>query len=443
MIDISFLKPPLPDDFSISGREFLEWQNNNNFYTELVEVLDENYKPSANEFELDNDVCKKISNIIKKHTNLEVTFKAEKGLANACIDAAFVNKGNVLNHDFIEKWYNAKHTNLADAYKYLKQDVIRGWCDVRTGKVEGDFTKLKFQIIVDPWLPTWMDEEKVEKLGYSYPEAIAAFILHECGHAWSALYFLSQTFIDNVLIRKAASMYTDGNASESTKAAIIKDCGKILQIKPEDIKKDLTEEEVIVYFSKGLANRNMRRSLSMGVKEMSSEVLADAYAIRMGASKALVSGLVSFPRLGLYSVIIITVLYTLIPAFYYGASPITFLVGGIAFLFSSVMVLNDELVHGIYDTPYRRMRNVLRECITRIKSTSLTNKEKMSLIEDARAIEKVVEENKPYFESTAVQRLLGWLSNGSDFRKTDFEHYTQELSSTTLTLYSNGYFQEG
>ncbi len=52
-------------------------------------------------------------------------------------------------------------------------------------------------------------------------------------------------------------------------------------------------------------------------------------------------------------------------------------------------------------------------------------------------MESIIEEEKPFLESTAVQRLLGWLVNGTDFRKNDFEHYTAELVSTTLSIHLN------
>ena len=437
MIDISFLRSPVTPQIKMGGLEFLDWQKNTTFFQDLSNILKDAFDPEENVFLLTKGVRDEISKTIRIHANINATIISE-GWGNLAVDTGYLNPGNLLNTKGIDDWFDKKYSKFAEAFKDLKTNVIEGWCDPKTGRVEGKFSKIPFSIYINPDWSACMDEEQLLKLGVTHYEAYAAFILHECGHVFSGLYFVSQTVIDNVLMTKAAKMYS--NASEEVeKVKVIKEASEALDINKEDIGSDLSEESVVVYFSKQVQNRNHRRSLSVGVTEMTSEVLADAYAIRHGAGKALVAGISSFPMLTIKQILIITAI----------VGAVTSLVTVMPFLFTFPMLSifmiiansGERLLPGVYDTDYRRMKTSLRELITKINASNGPDKQK--IIKDCIAIEKVIDEHKPFFESTAMQRTLGWLSNGSDFRKQDFEHYTAELASSTLAIYTSGYFQKG
>ena len=67
--------------------------------------------------------------------------------------------------------------------------------------------------------------------------------------------------------------------------------------------------------------------------------------------------------------------------------------------------------------------------------------DKQQFLAKCKEIEKLVEENKPILEGTAFQRYIGWICSGTDFKAQEFEHYTAELVSHNLALYTD-YFKE-
>lgn len=101
--------------------------------------------------------------------------------------------------------------------------------------------------------------------------------------------------------------------------------------------------------------------------------------------------------------------------------------------FSSFLSPNDT-----YDSPYRRVKTILRDYVVRLNgSKEVDPKTKAQMLKDAKELEKIVDDSKPFLEGTWVQRTIGYIFNGSDFRAQEFEHYTDELVGHTLSLYNN------
>lgn len=433
MIDISFLRKPL--NLNVSGTEFLDWQNNTSFFDELKDLLTSSFDSKENRFDLTKGDRENISSIIKKHTDMYMTVAIDHS-GNAGVDAGYISPGNILNMKDIEKWLDTKYSKLSEAFKDLKKDVIKGWCDLKTGRVCGDFKDINFTLYLNPNLPNscfkkdWIEDHKED-----VPGALAAFILHECGHVFAGLHFVSNTVLDNAIIQQTIKMTIEEKDPVKV-SVILKDASTTLDLDLKNSPTPANAEETMIILTKARENRNLRRTLSLGVSEMSSEVFADAYAIRMGAGRQLLLGLTGFRRMT-YTGLIIPGLLT--ASLIWLFLPIAFFPTFFTYLaITSIFVSLDRLVSAGYDTPYRRAKNILREHINRINNDKeLDKSSKVKLIVDAKKMESIIEEEKPFLESTAVQRLLGWLVNGTDFRKNDFEHYTAELVSTTLSIHLN------
>ncbi|WP_228493063.1 hypothetical protein, partial [Pseudomonas aeruginosa] len=88
---------------------------------------------------------------------------------------------------------------------------------------------------------------------------------------------------------------------------ILKDTAAILDVpeaKLEELKSFANQEDgenYLLYYTKLLSQRNSRRSLSVGVPEMTSEVIADMYAIRMGFSKEVIAGISALVDRGVFT----------------------------------------------------------------------------------------------------------------------------------------------
>lgn len=430
MIDIRFLNV-IPEIRLRSGIEFLDWQDKN-FYTELSELFDDCVDKNF-QIKMDKDDRKNLEEIIRKHSNLTVNVSIVPW-GNAAIDAGYINPHSVLNMEGLDQFFSPSQTKTGELMKKLKVNVLKGWCDLKTGKVEGDFKKIEFGLyIAESLAKQCMNNAKRFPKGVTLSNVLASIILHEVGHAFFGLNYISSTIIDNAVSMAVVKAFVE-QPDKNRKAVIVK---KIKDITEVDLTEALaidefTPESALVIFNKGVATRNAKRALSLGVTNMSSEVLADAYSIRMGGSHGLagfLAGKTSYrPAFAILAIGISMVFF-----------PSLVILGGIAVNIGASLVfaiLDNNLVSGIYDTPYRRVKNILRENIAFINTNpkGFTPAQLAKAKSDALALDKIVESSKTFWESTWLQRWMGFISFGDQFRKNDFEHYTADLASSRLAL---------
>lgn len=437
MIDIGYLRV-LPKLSLSSGLEFLDWQDNT-FFQEVARVIDSCYNTETQILDLSKKVRETLANIIKKHTNLRVTIVPEQS-NNLAIDAGFISPNNVLNNKLLDEWVDKKYTKIAQAHKDLKKNVLKGYCDLKTGKVEGDFADINFNIYINVNIVKRYGLKKdFEKSNVTAGEAIGAAVLHECGHAFFNLHYISSHIVDNALLSQSVKLLIN-EPDKNRRAVIVKELNSEIDIKVDtDFVAGVTDPtEIYILFSKGIKNRDYRRSFSLGITSMTAEVLADAYAIRMGASRGLAAIIAGFNK-KYYGTAIATIigLHILAVMFPVAATGALFAMGSMVGYIQGQLFT--DLTPTIYDTPYRRLKTMLRENIAYLNTNakSLPATEVKKFLEESKNLNRIVEENKPFFESTAMQRMLGWLIAGSDFRKTDFEHYTADLTSSALALQIN------
>ena len=181
---------------------------------------------------------------------------------------------------------------------------------------------------------------------------------------------------------------------------------------------------------------------------MTSEVLADTYAIRMGFDKGLLAGLHSLYvtnkisiRNGSFalgaimtSIVAISNLHIAVAI---GSVSIPIL-GAMFLTLSSIlwtMGYFNSKVSGTYNTDQRRFEDAIRQLIAKVKvdkeMNDLDKKELINLIDESL---KINEQLKPVFNGTAFGRFTGWLVAGADFKNREFEHYTQALANNEISL---------
>lgn len=437
MIDILFLKRPPQLPFELSGLEYLDWQIKASVFTELTAALNAAYDAEKKEFDFTSGTRNAIAGIIKNSLKMTVNIVVDD--FGPAVDTGFLLPGHVFNPPALDKWVGKEYSKFSEAFKDLKKDVIKGWANPKTGQLEGDFQNIPFNLYLSPTIGLSMNESVLLKYKTTVPEAMAAFILHECGHIYGGLLYVSSRVIDNVLINQATRMYL-GASDAPRRATILKEALSELGMTSDIPSNDMTEDEVTVFFSKNVVNRDYRRSLSLGVATMSFEVLADAYASRFGASHQLISGLSALGYVSHWSntkiigfIAVLTSLFFAVPFV-----PI-FMIGMISYFIGFGV---GSTISDIYDAPYRRLKTVLRDCTVEIQQATYPRSEKAKRLQELRKMDELVEENKTFLESTAFQRTMGWVLNGSDYRKSDFENYTADLVSTRLSLYSQNFFSE-
>lgn len=442
MLDITFLNKPNNFHANVAGLEFMDYQNGDlfrdlvtYFNTDLVE------KDGSWMLQEHDRAAEALETIFMKHTG--ICLKLNKGsVPNAAVENGWFNPGNVLNIEGMEHWFSAGQSNIGNAFKVLKTDILKGWVDTSTGKVGGDYSKIEFNLYLNHYVNEFLRHKVLTRYKVTMQEALAAILIHECGHVFTAFLHVHRAVIDPIISTTAVKIIADGKIYGKQRVDVIKEAFKILecpqQVKDQEVM-DLSSEQLVVYFNKAIATRDMRRTLSLGVQTRSSEIYADLYSIRMGCGKALVAALASLPTLTVLrgiNVLLATAIYMMATAVCH--VPIAILAGLVSNL-NLVIFLSDLLLpSNDYDSHYRRMKTILRDYVIRINDfKTLDKRVKLKLLTDAKAIEKIVEDNKPFLESTAVQRFVGWITNGSDWKAQDFENYTDDLLAHSLSLYKD------
>lgn len=453
MLDINFIKPDVPLQFKLGGLEFMDAVRERNVYETLSRAFDELVVKKDLEnygvFEiLDWSRSEKetISKIIMAETGLLINF-ADQGEPGIAINSGFLAPGAVLNNKGVEALVSAKHSSVSQAMKILNSDVLRGWVDVKTGRVGGDFSKVPFTIYINNLPGLFFNGDILNKYNISMGQALAMAVLHELGHPFSGFYFLVRQTTDTIMVSLTSRMIVNEEAA-NRRIAIYKEFAKELGIvgRVDEAAIGAMDDEgnITAFLNKMVANRNIRSTLSLGVADRSSEVYADMFAMKMGCPKALVVMIKSFNGTGvplwLHGLIWMPTL-VVTPLLGIAALPIAF----VGFLQGSLLLYLDLVFHAApndtYDNPYRRMKAVLREFAAELAATPNSSPEKIQMLKKAKEIEEVVEEQKHFMEGTFMQRFAGWMVSGSDFKASDFDHYTQELLNHNLSLYTE-YFKK-
>lgn len=456
MLDISFLKPV----GWRAGTEFLDFQSTDMF-RELSAELNNNitFTDNGKKGELNDDVCPALIKIVERHTGFSNLSFETSWFGNLGIDVGYFNPGHIFNSEGIEKYYPAKDSTLGRWFTQNRGKVFKGDIDYTTGRVSGAYATIPLTCYINKNIHDFIAIDMLPRYKVTASDAIAAFICHEIGHAFSALMGIHQYFFDNFVIQ-ATIRHMAQTTNNKDRAVILKDAKQLLELDDADDKKLIESIQngdntaCFFYLNNKIENRNSNRALSVGVKQMSAEVIADMYAIRMGCGRELVGGLAAlsyankrFVRklcwtgalvffvynlfVGIMISVLLTILY--LPLLVISAFCMYWMLRVLFFVFGSI----GNLIPSNYNTEYRRMTDAISQMTQQLKEDKTAPAPvKMRLIADIESTMKTAAEFKPAFEDTIVQRMLGSVFTLGKFKYENFEHYTQNLANHKLNVLS-------
>ena len=446
MLSMSFLTMPR------GGMEFIDFQSDD-FHRKMSAHLAEHINSKQ---VLSKDAYQGIKDIIKEFIgfrNIRVEL-VETG--NLSVNVGYFSPKHILNSKGLDEFLKSSETTLYKWFAKSKEKIFQGGVDFRTGKVTGSFQDLPITMNITVNLFTTFPSDKIEKYEVPMPELLSGAITHEMGHCFGGCALMATVASDNVIARAGLNHYR-GAQSREERVTVLKDTAALLELPApkqqelQDIAQDGNDAAMLLYFNKMISQRNSSRALSLGVEEMSSEVIADVYAIRMGCGKAVVAAVGALVDHGcimtVLNAMMAGVVYTLISAMLFAGSLLTMALAGIPlavlgagglliFIFASVISYFMPGFHGVYNADHRRFEDAVRQLIAKLKEVQMPIDEKAILIKD---IEKLLEINKtikPWYEGTAFKRMLGWLLKGSDFKRTEHEHFTQALVNNEMTVFA-------
>ncbi len=435
MIDISFLTPRQ----NLGGLEFMDFQNGN-LFKELTEVFENHINKG-----ILSGACEEyLKPIIFKHTGFNIGIEIS-GEGNLCIDAGYINPNNVFNISGIEDYLAKSESTIGQWFKHSQNKVFKGEIDYSTGRVSGAYSELPLTVRINKDIDAFISLKDLAKLKGTSAEALAATLIHELGHAFGGVMMIHQSVKDNIIINAAIKALTNDKYTQD-KVTVYRDTFALLELdgNPKDADSLKTEQEFILYFSKMVGNRNAKRALSLGVPQMSSEVIADAYSVRMGCGKALLVGMSALFIRSRESGNRAALIMAGVMALYFLAGTGGIAIGAMLPVFVIFFGIIKLLMwfggntSGDYNTDYRRLMNIYQEMILKLKvDKNLSPADKKKLVNEIDMCIALTDSQKPFFEGTVIQRIAGYITDGRDFKYKDIEHYTQSLANHKVNTLSS------
>lgn len=450
MISIAFLQKP------VSGLEFIDFQTTH-FYDELTGALSKYITKTDKGNTLSKDCEKEILAIIERFTgfsNIKIKL-VDKG--NLGVDTGFFSPNHVLNNTGVDELMKATKSTLYRWYTQNKDKMFKGSVDYSTGKVSGSFKTLPVSLQINANLDVIFPPDKINKFGVPLEGVMAGALVHELGHVFGGCMMLHTACADNVVAKAGLDYYKNTERPED-RVVVLRDVASILELDQakqtelQAIAQSGDEASYVMYFNKLIVQRNTRRSLSVGVERMSSEVIADMYALRMGCGKGIIAAISSLVDVGLItttcnSLMVATMLTLIFAALTPGATVLLALtVGlpgvltylGVMFALTFTFDYFSKGYSNIYNADHRRFEDAMRQLIARFKEDkNISQADKTELTQDIEKLLAFGKTLKPWYDNTAIYRFMGWVFNGSDFKKAEIEHYTQVLGNHEVNLLSS------
>lgn len=447
MIDMNFIV----QKGQVAGLEFINFQNED-FYVALSKCYKDHISYASGKPVLQKTCADEVKRIMEMYTGFRnITFNfTETG--NLYVDTGYFAPGHVINNAGIDKWLDASETSLYRWFMQNKSKIFKGGVDYKTGKVTGSFCDIPVEMGINVNIDVYFPMDVVKKVGVPIEGLMTGANCHELGHVFGGCMLLASQYEDNVVTQAGLEAYRKAKRDED-RVVVLKDAATLLGM-PEPKKEELlafakqsNDESFLMFFTNMKVQSNNRRALSVGVPAMTSEVIADMYAIRMGCDKGIIAAITTLTSRGIISTTIDNMLIGCISgilAGYIGA------VGGLVALSGAPLVMTCAIVgfaigttfayfapyySGVYNSDPRRLEDAVRQLIAKLKeSKNVPPAVRAVVVADITKLLKVLQDNKKWFDDTGIYRAMGWMFSGADFKYREIEHHTQSLVNNEMTV---------
>lgn len=359
-----------------------------------------------------------IANVVKNETNLILDLSIEQNpRVNASVDIGAFG----YNHPFF-KWAH-DHFTITDDDAKAPRDVAKmvnsmneaiGWVDRKNVKVHGIFSKIEFPTKIS--YGTLLECEA---------DVIAAILLHEIGHAWTLLEYLSGIVTRNYAMGAVAQAIM-GQTERENKVLIIDTLKHELTNKTNyphlenqeyqsttgrkfQIHGDILDTQTVVDSKSGeeltlyLMNAAIKPFYSDNgnyfYDSSGAEFLADQFAARLGATGALVKGLHHIHAMHMERSILIRCLVIAVELIVL-IHPIAALV-----VIASIGLTPYQLKQ--YDDPKDRITRLRNELVDALKNMDLKPEDRHRYVKDIEYCNTLLTEYNRYFSIIAfVSRMI-------------------------------------
>lgn len=319
--------------------------------------------------------------IIFNRTGVKVSFEVEDSSdLNAYVHIPTVDKNNPLVYNYFKPYLGSD--DFDGLIKNKKLDQVVGWVDLAHGRLGGAFSQVQHKAVV----LRGMFESKLVSC-----EEIAAVMLHELGHLFTYYEFLGHVLTTNIVLHAATQQFFKAD-DKVRKVRLVHETCKALDVEIDDVESlvECTDKEVFqtVFVRKKILNT--RSSLGTPIYDLTAtEALADQFAVRMGAGRALATGLDKIMRSygggSSYRTTAGHVIATVFNvALFFFFSALTF------GLFLLILFINPA--EKTYDPPEARLRRIRNEMMAAIKSEKMSAERKAETLLDIKAVDQLLKQ---------------------------------------------------
>jgi hypothetical protein len=413
----------------IPATESIDFQDPT-FFRDLVQAFDDLRKVPKADLEKP-ETHAVLAAVIKDHTKMKARF--EIGWFGPAVEIPDLTKNHaLLTADF------QRHFEEKDGIKLITTAgaPTRGSVSLKKGIVTGAFCDLEPLY----YLPTELFTSKIFS-----SEECAAMMLHEVGHVFVLLEFVTRVVRTNQVLA-GISRALDNTAGAKEREVVLTTAKHALNLKELDVEATAkANRKVIEVVVLGAAVKQAESEIGSNIyDENNFEYLADQFAARHGSGRHLVTALDKIYRMNLdiamkskssyiygeavkISLLVLSVAGMIVaPALALSltaALTVSAILGHGLILFA-LLVTVDSDVSPDYDRPMARMKRVRNQLVESIKDKKLPPERGRQILEDIAAIDKILEGVK---DQTQVMGIIAEYLIPSVKERISAERLQQEL----------------
>lgn len=405
--------------------------------TSTIKYIVETETPRT--FYRDKENQKKITDVIKKYTGINVVISAEyKCFAMMPPD---LNKNHTLIDNIHRRFYENKELKK-------QKGTIEALVDIKNFRIGGAFQDVKVELFLDPAM-MW-------GTGLSHhialtPAEVSAVILHEVGHMFSYFALAAHTYSINLPM--LGTLNRIANTPDTEKVEIIlkewNDSDNTLT--KVDVKELANKDKQVIVTA--LVSNQVKDTKTLmkqrEYEEVNAEHLADKFAVRCGAGAEVTTALnkiftiygtrqtrgtisylfnefISGFALFAYARYVVSSLMALNPV----TTPILLMLGAISIFI--ILSNNTNSGGGTYDTDINRFGRMRNDMVSMLKDKEIDKAVGKRIRDGIATIDKIVSK---YRENKSLVGMIGDMIIGSHRRllsQTEFYKELEKLSANSL-----------
>lgn len=421
------------------GNESIAFQNDA-YFKDLTLIIQDYRESQAKTDDELQKVSVRLDMCTSKHTGITTssTILSQGNGSEAFIAIPSLTRGNVLSRASVNKYLD-KNFSAENISFYMVEK--KGWIDPANARIGGAFSEIMFKLFMSKQYLSGSDG-----LGARFScEEVASIIMHEVGHAFTFIQFLADTIIVNAVLQRACQEVMNANVDAKVKIILtraaddmgLKDREWLEAIEPGTDKISAFRVLVSAVQIEPRAMDNKRYF----AKDQAEE-LADIFAVRHGAGRALITARAKFKYQSSSYPYLRTIGWALSG---FIAAPILPWVGIPVAIISSLRLVG-LVGKNLFDAAFpddlptfkQEATKIRNQFVEQIKASKLPKEDLAEIIESINLTDKIIQGYTGDFDPSVLSKFVDMFRRGKmDLRNSrEYTNKLENLASNDLFIRS-------